>query len=37
MMKDDEITKIQANQKAWQDLQAAKDEWNTIWSQNKVL
>jgi len=36
MMKDKEIAKIQANQKASQDLQAAKDELNAIRTQNKV-
>lgn len=34
--KDHEIAKIQASQKAWQDLQAEKDELNAIRTQDKV-
>lgn len=36
-MKDKEIAKIQASQKASQDLQAAKDELNALRTQDKVL
>lgn len=36
-LKDKEIAKIQANQKASYDLQAAKDELNEIRTINKVL
>jgi len=37
MSKEKEIAKIQANQKATQDFQAAKDELNALRTQDKVI
>lgn len=36
-LKEKEIAKIQASQKALQDMQAAKDELNALRTQDKVL
>lgn len=37
LMKEKEIAKMQANQKAFQDLQAAKDELSALRTQDKVI
>lgn len=37
LMKEKEIAKIQASQKASQDLQAAKDELSALRTQDKVI